>query len=81
MVILVKHRSNNSSGQKFTDIAYLVVVVAAVVVNFSDAIVVAIIVVLGQVHDTVRVAARVDEPDSSQVTIATVADSNTILFL
>jgi hypothetical protein len=48
-----------------------------VVVIFSDAIVVVVIIVLGQVHDAVCVAARAGKPDSSQGAAATMADSTT----
>jgi hypothetical protein len=64
-----------ASSDTKTHISYLLVVAAAVVLTFSDAIVVVFIVVLGQVHDAVCVAARVGEPDSSPVTAAAMADS------
>jgi hypothetical protein len=50
-------------------------VVAAAVANFSDAVIGFVIVVIGQVHDAVCVAASVGEQDSSQMTAATMADS------
>jgi hypothetical protein len=72
IVILIKHRSNKVlSRHSFTHVSDQLVVAAAVAVTASDAIVVIIIIVLYQVHDAVCVAARVGEPDSSQVTAAT----------
>jgi hypothetical protein len=53
----------------------ILVVAAAVVVTFSDTIAIVVIAVLGQVHDAFCVEARVAEPDSSQVTASTMADS------
>jgi hypothetical protein len=61
---------------KFPHISDLGVVAAApVVVTVSDAIVVSVTVFLAHVHDAVCVAARVGEPDSSQATAATMADT------
>jgi hypothetical protein len=74
IVILLKHRSNTTLRAKVSHASDLLVA-TAVVVNVSDAIVIFVIVVLGQEHGAVRVAARVGEPDSSQVTAATMADS------
>jgi hypothetical protein len=62
------------SGPGFTHISDLLVVATAAVATASDAIDVVVIVVLGQVHDPVCFAARVGEPDSSQVTAATMAN-------
>jgi hypothetical protein len=62
------------SGRSFTHISDLLVE-AAVAVTASDAIVVIVFVVLGDVREAVCVAACVSEPDSSQATAATVANT------
>jgi hypothetical protein len=51
IVVLVKYRSNNYPGQSFTRISDLLVVAAAVVVTFSDAIFIIVIVAIGHTHD------------------------------